>query len=157
MGFAVNNSGLDYLSQHRKTDYTSQTIDDGKSLSREVTFGIHDATSIGDQEGDGGPDPIVQILPSFDEGLFAFDAEGMRCPLSVDSISAVTKIHLREKIVTFNDIFIARFKPPARLIGGPVVNNSHEVMGIAIAATDRGFLMVQPWSRIENCIRMPWE
>jgi hypothetical protein len=56
-----------------------------------------------------------------------------------------------------DDAFGALFAPPQDLIGGPVLSESHEVMGIAVGATDMGFLIAQPWSRLEQCIKMNWE
>ena len=157
MGFAVNNSGLIICPSIVKPITHIRQLTSGKVFPATLLSRSTMLQALTIKKTTEGLIPSYRYYPNFDEELFTFDAYGKRCKLSVDSISARMKISLGKDVVTLDDIFIARFKPPASLIGGPVINESDEVMGIAIAATDRGFLMVQPWSRIENCIRMAWE
>lgn len=157
MGFAVNYSGLIICPTIVKPITRVRQLTSGKVFKPRLLLGSTMLQALSIKETTAGLIPSYRYYPEFGEELFTFDTDGKRCTLAVDSISTYVKIPLGKETVTLDNVFMARFKTPASLIGGPVVNKWGEVMGIAVAASDSGFLVVQPWSRIENCIRMTWE
>ena len=92
-----------------------------------------------------------------------FNAEGGRCPLRIDCIELTTSISIpsidapKRKLLIRHG-FGAWFDPLQKLMGGPVMNEAEEVIGVAIGSTNRGFLIAQPWvSVVSNCIEMEVE
>lgn len=39
-------------------------------------------------------------------------------------------------------------------IGGPLVTGADEIVGVVVGETQRGYLVVQPWKALDECIDM---
>jgi hypothetical protein len=154
LGFAVNNSGLIVCPRaigkatHAKNmssnrDYPCLPLARGNMLQ---------AVNIGARTY--GLIPAYREQPDFDESLYSFDIAGELCELVVDSLDLEVKIDAGTSTWLLRDGFMARFTPPRTLFGGPIFNRAKEVMGIGVAASESGFLVVQPWSTIAKCIKL---
>jgi len=152
LGFAVNNSGfivhpavLGALKQVRHlasgVTYSPEAISSGNLLAA-IRVSAHSVGLV----------PAYRPQPEFTETLFTFDEHGEECPLSVVAIGLVGRIESKSESLIIRDGFAARFTPPRSLIGGPVLNEAREVMGVAVGSTKLGFLVVQPWAEIQSCI-----
>ncbi len=154
LGFAVNNSGVivhpavvGTLKQVRHlvsgATYSPETISRGNLLAA-IRVAAHTVGLV----------PAYRPQPEFTETLFTFDEHGEECPLCVDAIALWARIESESESLIIRDGFMARFTPPRSLIGGPVLNEAREVMGVAVGATKLGFLVVQPWAEIQSCITL---
>jgi hypothetical protein len=158
LGFAVNNSGLIICPRTVTPVRIVRHLSSGKQYSARTLsrFSMLQAVSI--QQSTFGLIPSYRFWPESNERLFAYDRRGERCHLTAHVLSLTAKVQLTGKReVWIDEAFGTHFEPGQELIGGPVISEAIEVMGIAVAASDRGFLIVQPWSKVEHCIKMNWE
>ncbi len=154
LGFAVNNSGVivhpavvGALKQVRHlvsgATYLPEAISTGNLLAA-IRVPAHTSGLV----------PAYRPQPDFTETLSIFDEQGRECPLTVDAIALSARIDSEGESLLIRDGFMARFIPPRALIGGPVLNNAREVMGVAVGVINAGFLVVQPWAEIQSCITL---
>ncbi len=154
LGFAVNNSGMLVCPSavgpvHEVTNVRTgvvepATVQESKRMLQAVSIGASTRGLV----------PAYRSQPEFGEELFALDASGGRCPVHVDSIHLTAEVASDHGGFLVTDAFMARFDPAHELIGGPVLTSRNEVLGIAVAATSLGYLIVQPWSQLDRCIDM---
>jgi hypothetical protein len=154
LGFAVNNSGLIVCPTvitpvESVIHLTSETKHEVEQMEQRNML-----SAVKVRQPTRGLIPSYRVYPEFDELLFTYNQTGDRVELSVAAIALWAKIFGDDVTFVINDGFSAHFDSKEKLIGGPVMNESEEVMGIAVGASDSGWLVIQPWLSIENCIRM---
>ena len=157
LGFAVNNSGLLICPSIVHPITIARHLTSGKKYDVECVERRNMLQALRVDKITRALIPSYRPQPQFDEKLFVFNDRGERCILSVEAIYLTAKIEAPGQILLIRNGFMTRFAPPQKIIGGPVINEAYEVMGIAVGSTDLGHLVVQPWSKIESCIEMEVE
>lgn len=157
LGFAVNNSGLLICSSIVYPIATARHLTSGKEYHVECVERQNMLQALRVDRSTRGLIPSYRPQPQLDETLFVFNNHGERCRLSVDGINAEAKVEAAGQTLLVMNCFMTRFTPPQKIIGGPVINEACEVVGIAVGGSSLGYLIVQPWSRIDRCIQMEVE
>jgi hypothetical protein len=154
LGFAVNNSGLIVCPSAVAPVETAVHIGSRARLTIAPVRQGSLLSAVRVQRTTTGLLPAYREYPDFDEPLFTYNHAGDRVHVSVDAIFLDARIGDGAESLKITNAFSAWFDPTERLIGGPVLDESEEVMGIAVASSQTGFLIVQPWSTVEKCINM---
>jgi len=154
LGFAVNNSGLIVCSSVVRSINSVRHLSSGRQFSATSVERGNMLQALAIRQKTRGLIPSYRPQPELDEKLFAFNDYGKRCDLSVDATHLCGRIEGPEQTLLIEGGFMARFARDEKIIGGPVMNEACEVMGIAIGASRLGYLVVQPWFQIGSCIQM---
>jgi hypothetical protein len=163
LGFAVNNSGLIVCPTAIGEADTVEHIASKATYQPRYILKRNLLSALTIDNTTAGLLPSYREFPDVGEVLFSYDREGNRVAVTVDAFALdnVRVLTPDGQIILYNTIS-AWFDPAQKPIGGPVLSQANEVVGIAVAfgtylPDGRGFLIVQPWSTVEKCIEMQAE
>jgi hypothetical protein len=160
LGFAVNNSGL-LICPSIGPISSVRHLSSGTVSDAEVIQSRNLLQAVKIKRNTGGLIPSYQWRDvTIGDKLFVFGAKGEKCTLTVTGLMMWIWVKRKDPLpaMILRDVFMADLTPPRDLIGGPVINSTNEVVGIAVASFGAGAsIIIKPWSALEQCIEMQVE
>ena len=163
LGFAVNNSGLIVCPTAIGEADTVQHIASKTTHTPRYVLKRNLLSALSIDSKTAGLLPSYRDFTNIGEALFSYDRDGNRVTVTVDAIEVDhVRVVMPEGEIVLNNTISASFDPTQKPVGGPVLSQANEVVGIAVAFGEyrdvaRGFLIVQPWSTVEKFIEMEVE